>query len=429
MKGRSAVWQFALSGLIGVLVIGLIAIFAFRAIARQQALDDAKDLTRLTASAIIEPALTPELEAGDPQALARFDRRVRQSVLAHSDIVRIKIWTEDGTIIYSDAPGVIGQRFPLDEGELEALKKGKIESEVSDLSKPENRFERNQGELLETYLPVTLPDGQKLLFESYLPTEVISDTTKELTRAFIPALIGGLLLLQLVNLPLAQRLVNRERQARLERESYLKAAVDASERERRRIAADLHDGVVQDMNGMSLSIAAEARAAADRGDEEQAERLREISASGRQLTRGLRNALVDIYPPTLHRQGLAAALSDLTENVSRRGIHADLHADHPLDLAPDVEALLFRVAQESTRNVISHAGATMVHIEVKTDEERVTMTVSDNGRGFDSSGDQSVYDGHFGLRAMESLTEDAGGAFELASAPGEGTTVTVRIPA
>jgi len=429
MKGRSAVWQFALSGLIGVLVIGLIATFAFRAIARQQALDDAKDLTRLTASAIIEPALTPELEAGDPQALARFDRRVRQSVLAHSDIVRIKIWTEDGTIIYSDAPGVIGQRFPLDEGELEALKKGKIESEVSDLSKPENRFERNQGELLETYLPVTLPDGQKLLFESYLPTEVISDTTKELTRAFIPALIGGLLLLQLVNLPLAQRLVNRERQARLERESYLKAAVDASERERRRIAADLHDGVVQDMNGMSLSIAAEARAAADRGDEEQAERLREISASGRQLTRGLRNALVDIYPPTLHRQGLAAALSDLTENVSRRGIHADLHADHPLDLAPDVEALLFRVAQESTRNVISHAGATMVHIEVKTDEERVTMTVSDNGRGFDSSGDQSVYDGHFGLRAMESLTEDAGGAFELASVPGEGTTVTVRIPA
>ena len=429
MKGRSAVWQFALSGLIGVLVIGLIAIFAFRAIARQQALDDAKDLTRLTASAIIEPALTPELEAGDPQALARFDRRVRQSVLAHSDIVRIKIWTEDGTIIYSDAPGVIGQRFPLDEGELEALKKGKIESEVSDLSKPENRFERNQGELLETYLPVTLPDGQKLLFESYLPTEVISDTTKELTRAFIPALIGGLLLLQLVNLPLAQRLVNRERQARLERESYLKAAVDASERERRRIAADLHDGVVQDMNGMSLSIAAEARAAADRGDEEQAKRLRDISASGRQLTRGLRNALVDIYPPTLHRQGLAAALSDLTENISRRGIHADLHADHPLDLPPDVEALLFRVAQESTRNVISHAGATMVHIEVKTDEERVTMTVSDNGKGFDSSGDQSVYDGHFGLRAMESLTEDAGGAFKLNSTPGEGTTVTVRIPA
>lgn len=429
MKGRSAVWQFALSGLIGVLVIGLIAIFAFRAIARQQALDDAKDLTRLTASAIIEPALTPELEAGDPQALARFDSRVRQSVLAHSDIVRIKIWTADGTIIYSDAPGVIGQRFPLDEGELEALRKGTIESEVSDLSKPENRFERDQGELLETYLPVELPNGQKLLFESYLPTAVISETTKELTRAFIPALIGGLLLLQLVNLPLAQRLVNRERQARLERESYLKAAVDASERERRRIAADLHDGVVQDMNGMSLSIAAEARAAADNGDEEQAERLREISASGRQLTRGLRNALVDIYPPTLHRQGLAAALSDLTENISRRGIDADLHVDHPLDLAPDVEALLFRVAQESTRNVISHAGATRVHIEIKSDEERVTMTVNDNGRGFESSGDQSVYDGHFGLRAMESLTRDAGGAFRLASAPGEGTTVTVRIPA
>jgi len=311
---------------------------------------------------------------------------------------------------------------------LNAIKNDEVEAEVSNLDNPENSSERGQGELLEVYLPVTLPNGKRLLFEVYLPTSTISETTRDLTKAFIPALIGGLLLLQLLNLPLAQRLVNRERKATRERESYLQAAMDASERERRRIAADLHDGVVQDMNGMSLSIAAEAHASDVHGDPDQAERLRKLSASGRQLTRGLRNALVDIYPPALHRQGLAAALSDLTENISRRGINASLDSDDPLDLPPDVENLLFRVAQESTRNVISHASASEVTITVVKESQRVLMTVSDDGRGFEPDDGPGAYDGHFGLRSMESLTKDAGGNFKINSVPGRGTEIKVEVP-
>ncbi|HTU15130.1 MAG TPA: ATP-binding protein [Solirubrobacterales bacterium] len=428
MKGRSAVWQFALFGLIGVLVIGLIATFAFRAIARQQALDEAKDLTRLTASAIIEPALTTDLEDGDKSSLAEFDDRIRQSVLAHSDIVRIKIWTPDGRIVYSDEPRVVGDHFPLDEDELTALNSGRVVAEVSDLDSPENRFERGRGELLEVYQPVRLPDGHRLLFEAYLPTATISDTTRDLTRAFIPALIGGLLLLQLLNLPLARRLVNRERSAQRDRESYMQAAMDASERERRRIAADLHDGVVQDMNGLSLSIAAEAQAAEAKNDPEQARRLREISASGRQVTRGLRNVLVDIYPPTLHRQGLAAALADLTENVSRRGIRAEAEVERSLDLSTGTEALLFRIAQESSRNVISHADAQSMQIEITREGENVVMTIADDGRGLEPASDETPPEGHLGLRAMESLTRDAGGEFTVESGPGRGTTVRVEVP-
>ena len=428
MKGRSTVWQFALSGLIGVLLIGLIASFAFREIARRQALDEAKDLTRLTASAIIEPALTSELESGDEDSLRDFDRRVKQSVLAHSDIVRIKIWTPDGRIVYSDEPRVIGSRFPLDEDELHALESGHVEAEVSDLDSPENRFERGEVELLEVYQPVALPDGRKLLFEAYLPTATISDTTRDLTRAFIPALIGGLLLLQLLNLPLAQRLVNRERRAQRDREEYLQAAMDASERERRRIAADLHDGVVQDMNGLSLATAAEARAAEAKGDHGQARRLHELSASGRQVTRGLRNVLVDIYPPTLHRQGLAAALSDLAENVSRREVDSRIEVADDLDLSTDTEALLFRVAQESSRNVVSHARATSMAIRLDRSPDGVVMEVEDDGEGFDPSAVKRPAEGHFGLRAMESLVTDGGGRFTVKSSPGAGTTIRVEVP-
>jgi two-component system, NarL family, sensor kinase len=430
MRERAAVWQFALSGVASVLIIGVLATLAFRAIARDQALDRAKDITRLTAAAVVEPALTPALVRGDPRALRRFDWLMRRGVLSHSNIVRVKLWTPSGRIVYSDEKRLIGKRYALDDEERDALRSDRVKAEVSDLSHPENRFERGRGELLEVYLPAHLPNGKPLLFESYRPTSAIAQNTRDLTRAFIPALIGGLILLQLVNLPLARGLVRRAQRARRERETYLQAAMHASERERRRIAADLHDGVVQDMNGLSLSMSAESRAADNRGEHEAAGRLEQMAAAGRQLTRGLRNALVDIYPPTLHREGLAPALADLAESVGRRGVAVDVDVPSDLALAPDVEALLFRIGQETMRNVVSHAGAEHVQVGVSRADGRVRMVVRDDGRGFDAAAANGApsAEGHFGLRAMQSLTEDAGGTFAVRSRPGEGTAVEVEVP-
>ncbi|HEY8583096.1 MAG TPA: ATP-binding protein [Capillimicrobium sp.] len=427
--GQRAVWQFALSGLISVLVIGVIAVVAFRAIGREQALDEAKDVTRLTAAAVVEPALTQALVDGDREALERFDWLIREGVLANSSIQRIKLWTPDGRIVYSDEPRLIGQRYALDDEELEILRSDRVQAEVSDLESPENRFERGHGELLEVYLPAHLPSGEPLLFETYRPAAAISDTSGDLTRAFIPALLGGLVALWLVNLPLAAALSRRVRRAREEREAYLQAAMHASEHERRRIAADLHDGVVQDLNGLSLQMAAEARAADARGEPEAAARLRDLSATGRQLTRGLRHALVDIYPPTLHREGLAPALADLAESVRRRGPAVAADVEDGLELPPDVEALLFRIAQESLRNVVSHADASQVRLRVGRDEGRAVLVVGDDGRGFDpAAADEAASDGHLGLRALRSLTVDAGGRFVVRSAPGAGTEVRAEVP-
>lgn len=430
MKERSAVWQFALSGLVGVLVIGLVAVLAFRVIARQQALEQAKDVTRLTAAAVVEPALTPNLIRGDPRAIARFDSLMRDGVLTESDIVRVKLWTPDGRIVYSDEPRLIGRRYGLDEDELKALRTDHVEAEVSDLSDPENRFERGRGELLEVYLPAHLPNGRPLLFESYRSTASIAGNTRDLTRAFIPALIGGLIMLQLLNLPLARRLVGRVRRAQRERETYLQAAMTASDRERRRIAADLHDGVVQDMNGLSLSMAAESRAARARGESESASRLDEMAGAGRQMTRGLRNALVDIYPPTLHREGLGRALDDLAESVARRGIDVEMTVEEGLKLEPDAEALLFRIGRETMRNVVSHAAAKHAQVSVRRENGVVSMTVRDDGRGFavPDPSETPPADGHLGLRALQALTEDAGGTFQVESSPGNGAKVRAELP-
>jgi two-component system NarL family sensor kinase len=126
--------------------------------------------------------------------------------------------------------------------ERAALAADKVEAEVSDLSRPEYRFERGQRELLEVYLPIRGPDGQRLRFEAYQRFSSISASGRRLWLAFAPALLGGLLLLQLANLPLARSMVRRLRDARAQRELMLRRAIDASDLERRRIAADLHDG-------------------------------------------------------------------------------------------------------------------------------------------------------------------------------------------
>src|SRR5205807_4874755 len=84
------------------------------------------------------------------------------------DVVRVKIWTPAGRILYSDEPRLIGDVFPLEPEERDAIRAGKVAAAVSDLSKPENRFERSHGKLLEVYLPVHAADGQPLLYENYL---------------------------------------------------------------------------------------------------------------------------------------------------------------------------------------------------------------------------------------------------------------------
>jgi two-component system, NarL family, sensor kinase len=167
----------------------------------------------------------------------------------------------DGRIVYSDEPQLVGARYRVDAEERAALAAGKVEPEVSDLSRPENRFERGQRTLLEVYLPIRGPDGQRLRFEAYHRFSSISVSGRRLWLAFAPALLGGLLLLQLVNLPLARSMVRRLRDAQAQRELMLRRAIDASDLERRRIAADLHDGVVQDLVGVSYELAAQAERA------------------------------------------------------------------------------------------------------------------------------------------------------------------------
>jgi signal transduction histidine kinase len=205
-----------------------------------------------------------------------------------------------------------------------------------------------------------------------------------------------------------------------DREGLLHRAIEASDVERRRIARDLHDGVVQDLAAVSYSLSAAAEGAPTPFDA----KLREAAAETRRGIRQLRTLLVEIYPPELHRAGLAAALADLLTAAESRGLETRLEVDPEVELGREAEELFFRVAQEALRNVIKHAGATHVGVEVARKNGLAHLLVEDDGRGFDTDSDG---DGHFGLRILADLVRDSGGQLEIDSTPGTGSRIFVEV--
>jgi len=421
----AAVLRFALAGLIAVALVGVGSFFLMRRIGTSQATENASEVTRVIGDAVVEPRLTPALFAGEPAALERFDRLIRDTVLS-DQIVRVKLWDEDGLIVYSDEPRLVGQRFGLGEDEQSALRTGAPDSELSDVSEPENQYERNFGELLEAYSRIRAPDGEPLLFETYIKYGAVTSSGRDLWLAFVPALIISLLLLELIQLPLASSLARRVRDAHRERVRLLERAVDASDRERRRIAGDLHDGAVQDLAGVALSLEVGARKI-EADDPDSARVLRAGSAQTRASVRSLRSLLVEIYPPSLQRAGFEAALEDMLAPLEARGIETSLEVDRATGLDFELEALCFRVAQEAVRNALKHSGAEHVAVMLGRSGDEVELTVTDDGVGFDpeAAGGEA---GHIGTDLLRDLATEAGGRIRIDSASGRGTVVALSLP-
>lgn len=419
--------RFAIAGLVALAIVTVATAFVSRQVAEREGIAEAERIAFASGRGVVQPALRDDIVEIAPAAVLALDRIVKSAVLRGS-LVRVKVWREDGTIVYSDEGRLIGQRYELDAEERTALLGGMSDAEISNLTKPENRYEAAQGKLLETYLPVTTPDGTALLFEAYFRYEGVVDVGRSIWLSFAPIVIGALVLLQLVQLPLAWSLTRSLERSQEQREILLQHAVEASDRERRRIAQDLHDGVVQDLTGVSYTLAAAARAPSAGADERRV--LESGAAQVRDSIGTLRSLLVDIYPPNLREEGLRTALDNLLAGLANRGISAALEIEVADNELPEgVEALLYRGAQEALRNVVTHAGATMVRVRVTRNDERALLVVEDDGRGFESATAGGVTEsGHVGLRALSDLVAEAGGTVDVASAPQQGTELRVEIP-
>lgn len=425
----SAVGRFMLGSVAAIAVVLVGGFFALRSVAIAEAERNTRDRAIVLGRLVESAGLTDGVLRGERDALARLDDLVLGQVLSTS-VIRVKLWAADGTILYSDEPAIIGRRYELEADERALLRTGGAEAEMSDLSKPENRFEREEDDLLEAHTVIRSPDGTQVLFEIYQRFGSVTAGAERLLRALAPPLLGGLLVLLLSQVPLAWSMARRLQRGHRDRERLLASATEASSQERRRVAADLHDGVVQDLAGVAFGLAPLAEDADRRGDREEAAALRGAIDRLRQSVRDLRTLLVEIHPPSLESAGLEAALNDLLSPLESQGIATAVHVDDSATTGSTRDALIYRVAREAVRNAQAHARPRSVSIDVTRATPATTrLVVRDDGVGFDAADrDRRARNGHVGLTLLEDLVRQADGTLAVRSHPGHGTTVELEVP-
>jgi two-component system NarL family sensor kinase len=423
---RRIVVQLAVGVVLVLAAVTIGGTLAARRLAEREAVNDAASIADVLADAVVQPSLTDQLLARDPAAISAFDKLVQDRILKNGGVVRVKLWGEDGTILYSDQPELIGEQFPLDAEEREVLHNPRTIAEISDLSRPENALDRDNGDkLVEVYRPVWTPSGGEALFEIYAPYDAVSQRTGQLWRGFAGVTLSSLLLFMVLLAPLLWHLLRRVRRAQRQRVQLLERAVDASSTERRRIAATLHDGPVQDLAATSFVIAGASAHARANGQNAVVAELGSVSASVRTSIRALRSLLVDIYPASLAQAGLGAALADLAQSVRAQDFEVRVDTDDDLGLEPEQERLVYRVAQETLRNAARHAAPCTVTVTVYRTQDpadAVVLDVVDDGTGFDVASQVANPDpGHFGLQVLADIATTGGALLQVASAPGSGT--------
>jgi signal transduction histidine kinase len=137
--------------------------------------------------------------------------------------------------------------------------------------------------------------------------------------------------------------------------------------------------------------------------------------------------VIGVYPPSLQRSGLDAAVADLLAPLATRGIAVEADIPSDLGLAPETEELIFRGAQEALRNAAKHADPSHVQVSVGRSDGSVVLTVRDDGRGFDPGA--GAEDAGLGLQLLEDLVAERHGRLRVASAAGRGTVLTMELAA
>ena len=225
-----------------------------------------------------------------------------------------------------------------------------------------------------------------------------------------------------------ERLAEADR-AYAERRSLAAAIVLAQEQERRRVAEELHDGPVQELVGLGLTLdALSAELRADAPDA--ADGVARAAASARDSVKALRRAIFDLHPMALEELGFAAATRALVQRLKWRGARVSLDLAAADALSETHRTVAFRVVQEAVANVVRHAEPTRVAITARQDAGRIVIEVTDDGRGFDPSRARPrIEGGHLGLAAMSERAALAGGEVAVSSTPGRGTTIRLALPA
>jgi signal transduction histidine kinase len=422
---RRAVLRFTAWTLVALLVLALATVIAAQRIAREEALRDAR--VRATAlTRVVSGLVTGPVRAGDSAALTEVSRAM-QPRLGRGAVVHAKFWDPDGTVLWSDEPELIRRRFDLDEEITALFGTHDSRAEVSQLERDENVRERGDEQLLEVYVGSSGADGKPLVFEAYLSTSGMKRDERAIISGILPLALGGLLLFGVAVLPMALALARRVERAQQERSTLLRHALLASDLERRRIAQDLHDGVIQDLAGLGYAmpiVAAHLSSGPEAADARDA--VQHVSTCLSRDVAALRSMLTDIYPPDLEGEGLLAAVEELAQRAEDAGVLVSVHVTPGFSAPLDAARLAYRVVREGLRNVLRHAHADTAEVQLSRLTDSVVVRVVDDGRG--PGPDPAATPGHLGLRLLEDTVRDLGGRLDLSAGAAGGAILEAVFP-
>ena len=407
---RRAVRGFVVGSLLALVVLIAVTVVVGQRVAREQALNEARARAgRLadTVGRLVDADVRAD-RAGSANAVSA----VLKSRFEEGYLWRAKIWAPDGTVLWSDKDELVGQRFELEPEDRALFGTDDVHAELSLLEEPENEAERNAGETMEVYAGTFDASGSPLLFEAYISTQQMVDTENAIIRGFALVAIGGLLLFQLAVLPLAVTLGRRVKKSEAAR---VRMSVQASELERKRIAQELHDGVVQDLAGVGFALPGVRRALeAGSADEQVLGTVDHIQSVVQRDVGALRSMMIEVYPPDLERTGVLDAVEDLADAGRARGLRIEVYGDDSTGLPLDTGRLVYRVVREGLHNVLKHARADAASVFIRQEDGTVRVAVVDDGRGVPEGG--RVTTESLGLRLLSEAVEEAGGRLRLGPA-------------
>ncbi|MFZ0533721.1 MAG: two-component regulator propeller domain-containing protein [Anaerolineales bacterium] len=208
---------------------------------------------------------------------------------------------------------------------------------------------------------------------------------------------------------------------------YERAEQTAIITERTRLARELHDSVTQLLYSVTLYAEAAAELLDSGETATAASHLRELRDTSQEALREMRLLIFELHRPALAQGGLTAALQARLDAVERRGgMHAELLVEGEEMIGHPVQEELYNIAHEALNNVLKHAHANSVRIQLRFGDVETEIEISDDGVGFEPT--LVGTGGGFGIPGMQERSQKIGGILHINSAPGKGTTVVVRVP-
>lgn len=209
-----------------------------------------------------------------------------------------------------------------------------------------------------------------------------------------------------------------------QQEAATRAIIEAEETERKRIAAELHDGVGQMMSVARMNMSV-FESDIQFKDERQKNSFENMLNLVDESCREIRNVSHQMMPLAIQKQGLKQALQSFTDKIDNQIIEIDLHTEN-LDerMDSDTESVLYRIIQECVNNTLKHANAKRLDISVIRDAEGISATIEDDGKGFDINNSKEG----IGLKNIITRVSYLKGTVEVDSSPGNGTLVAIHVP-